>query len=106
MRPTTGDRGMRRRDTPTGLEFSGLAPGEFEALCFQLVRIDHEGVERLRAPDAGADVLLRHAAGDRAWQVKRFTGAIHWRQAEASLDAAARRFRLVEYIFCFSNDLT
>lgn len=94
------------QDRPRGLDFTALAAGDFEQLCFQVVRLSNERVERLRAPDAGADLLERGPDGDRAWQVKAFSRSIHWAQAEESLDTAAEHFELVEYTFCFSVDLT
>jgi len=76
-------------------------------MCFQLVRLEFPGAERLAPPDGGLDFLLREGGTVvRGWQAKRFTAQIAWPACRKSLDRALSTYAPDRVTFCFARDLT
>ncbi|MGE3795553.1 MAG: hypothetical protein AB7I38_16740 [Dehalococcoidia bacterium] len=92
---------------PDVYDFAALDEGRFEELCHILIADEYKEAQRLRPPDGGLDVVLMEGGTvARGWQVKRFTGRIHWTQCVESLDTAVRRHEARWVTFCFARDLT
>lgn len=94
---------------PRRFDFSSQPPGEFEELCFALVRDECPDVIRLTPPDHGLDCMLPAGADGVVtwgWQAKRFTGNISWSQCRESLARAIEHHDPRHVTFCFARDLT
>lgn len=81
----------------------------FEQLVFELAKRDDQAVERLAAPDGGADVLLRDPDGKtlRVWQAKHYTsGQIKWKTCEGSLRRADSVWAAKRVTFAFPVEFT
>jgi hypothetical protein len=92
---------------PRRFDLAALSPDDFEALCVRLARLEVSGVTGTRAPDGGADALLRDPAGgyQRAWQAKNHR-RIDWRKCRESLDRAVETYGIAHFTYCFSVDPT
>lgn len=91
------------------IRIEAMSPDEFERLVFELVDAEsgsgHQ-VQRLRAPDGGADVLLLDKPRPLAYQAKHYRRRIDWRSCESSLEAAVAAHAIRGMCFVFPRDLT
>ena len=94
------------------LTVQALSDQDFERLVHDLLVQERaqDGVkmQKLRAPDHGADSLVRRRAGavEEVIQAKRFTVRPHWGQCEESLDSAAAAWNPPRMTFVFALDFT
>jgi hypothetical protein len=65
------------------LRLAGLSPNRFEGFVYGLVKRQQPDARRLRPPDGGADIFC--PASRHAFQVKRHTAGILWRDCEQSI---------------------
>lgn len=84
---------------------AALTPSSFEQLAFDVVRVSHPGVERLRAPDGGADLKVE-GPPVHVWQAKHNMARIDWASCRESLERAVREHQPQFVTFIFPKDLT
>jgi hypothetical protein len=95
------------------LRIQALDDHGFERLVHELLREEtgRLGWRKMRAPDGGADSLVRGEAGtvDRVVQAKHYPSGItsaHWRECEISLATALATWEPARITFAFSCDFT
>jgi hypothetical protein len=94
---------------PVQYDLAGMHDGDFDLLCFRLIRLHHpDAVKPKESGDGGADVLLPHGGGgySRAWQAKHYPGRINWTACKKSLADAVKNYGPERYTFCFPRDLS
>jgi hypothetical protein len=91
-------------------DLADFTPDEFEQFVTALVRVKHPDrkVERLAAPDGGADVLVWKSATEIevVYQVKHYPRDIGWDKCEESLTRATQSWRPDRIVFAFPRDLS
>lgn len=93
---------------PITYDLKGQSYGDFELMCFRLIRLDYPKVEKPHdVSDGGADALLAEPGGyARAWQAKHFPGSINWTECRKSFESALANYEPKQYTFCFPRNLT
>jgi hypothetical protein len=92
-------------DAQLALQIQAMAADRFELLTFELARVELDGVQKLSAPDGGADVR-GPGARPRVWQAKHYTKAINWPECEGSLDRAVETWASAHVTYVFPRDLS
>lgn len=94
---------------PVVYDLKGQHDGDFDKLCFRLVRLEFPAVIKpSEVRDGGADALLPKEGGgyERAWQAKHYPDDIHWDKCQKSFRDAQKNYAPEHYTFCFPRDLT
>jgi hypothetical protein len=90
------------------IRIAALSPDRFEQFVYELAHRENPKVERLKAPDGGADTVLPRGDGtaERVWQAKRYPTQIGWAECEKSLSDAISNWKPDRVTFVFPRDLS
>ncbi len=90
------------------VRIAALSPDRFEQFVYELAHREDPKVERLKAPDGGADTVLPRGDGtaERVWQAKRYPKQINWSECEKSLSDAISNWKPDRVTFVFPRDLS